>query len=250
MTQIYPFCSSSKGNCTLLLSNGRALLIDCGVTFSRIKQVFDELGLSPEQLDGILLTHEHSDHIKAIPQLIKRWNPRFFATEGTLRAADIAGYGHCNKPFDVEAFHIIPIETCHDVCAPCGYRIEVDGKALAVVTDTGCITPAMQQALTGCSLIMLEINYDPTMLEFGPYSSALKQRVRSSKGHLSNNDCATLLALKALEGELSTAVLAHLSDNNNTPNTAKMATLNAFSQYGIEGVRLEVGGPFCPMIEV
>lgn len=250
MTQLYPFCSSSKGNCTLLLSNERALLIDCGVPLSRIKQAFDELSLTPAQLEGILLTHEHSDHIKAIPQLQRRWNPSFFGTEGTLQGAGVMGYAHGKEPFDVGAFHVIPIETSHDVADPCGYRIEVDGKVLAIVTDTGRITPSMQQALTGCSLIMLESNYDPTMLEFGPYTASLKQRVRSSRGHLSNNDCATLLALKALEGDLCTAVLAHLSDNNNTPNTAKMATLSAFSQYGIEGVRLEVGGPFCPIIEV
>lgn len=250
MTQLYPFCSSSKGNCTLLISGGRGLLIDCGVSLAQIKRTLAEVGLSPAQLDGVLLTHEHTDHIKAIPQLIKHGGPVFYGTGGTLHAAEAAGVDHRNQPFTVGEFFITPIETSHDAADPCGYRIEVEGKALAIVTDTGRITPAMLQLLSGCSLIMLESNYDPDMLQCGPYPAVLKQRIRSDRGHLSNGDCASLLALKALEGSLKTAVLAHLSDHNNTPLTAKMAALNAFSQYGIDHVQLEVGGPFCPILEV
>ncbi|MBQ8892893.1 MAG: MBL fold metallo-hydrolase [Clostridia bacterium] len=250
MTQLYPFCSSSKGNCTLLISESRALLIDCGVPFTHIKQVFDQFGLLPEQLDGILLTHEHTDHIKAIPQLQKRWTPHFYGTEGTLQGARVTGTDHQHEPFYIGSFRIVPIRTSHDVADPCGYRIEVDNKIFAIVTDTGKTTPDMLQQLSGCSLIMLESNYDPQMLECGPYPASLKRRVRSDRGHLSNGDCAALLALKALEGDLKTVVLAHLSDQNNTPMTAKMAALNAFSQYGVEDIRLEVGGPFCPIIEV
>lgn len=250
MTQLYPFCSSSKGNCTLLISGGRALLIDCGVSLAQIKRTLGEVGLSPAQLDGILLTHEHADHIKAIPQLSKHLHTVFYGTEGTLHAAEVEGFVHQKQPFSIGNFTVIPIETSHDAADPCGYRIEVEGKALAIVTDTGRITPAMLQQLSGCSLIMLESNYDPDMLQCGPYPAALKRRISSDRGHLSNGDCASLLALKALEGDLKTVVLAHLSDHNNTPLTAKMATLNAFSQYGIENVQLEVGGPFCPILEV
>ena len=248
--QIYPFCSSSKGNCTLLIAEGRGLLIDCGVSFAQINRAVKDAGLSLEELDGVLLTHEHSDHIKAIPQLIKHGVTAFYATAGTLRGAEVEGVDHQNQPFTVGAFSITPIETCHDAAAPCGYRINTKDAALAIVTDTGKITPSMLQFLSGCSLIMLESNYDPEMLECGPYPAVLKRRIRSDHGHLSNGDSAALLALKALEGDLKTVVLAHLSDNTNTPLTAKMATLNAFSQYGIENIRLEVGGPFCPILEV
>ncbi len=247
---VYPFCSSSSGNCTLLISGDHSLLIDCGVPLKRIKEALAEAGLTVAQLDGILLTHEHSDHVKAIPQLVKHHQPRFYGTEGTLSAAEVEGTDHQNQPFTVGVFYITPIETCHDVAAPCGYRIEAEGKAISIVTDTGKVTPAMMQALSGCTMIMLESNYDPEMLENGPYPAVLKRRIRSDRGHLSNGDCAALLALKALEGDLKTAVLAHLSDHNNTPLTAKMAVLSAFEQYGIEDVQLEVGGPFCPMLEV
>ncbi len=250
MATIYPFCSSSKGNCTLLVSGGRGLLIDCGVTRAQIARALEQAELTFSDLEGLLLTHEHSDHIKALPMLVKKDRLPIYASEGTLCSADVEGTPHRNEPFTLGPFHIIPIPTSHDVADPCGYRIEAEGKALAIVTDTGRITPAMQQQLSGCKLIMLESNYDPAMLEYGPYPAALKRRIESPRGHLSNNDCAAMLALMALEGELQTAVLAHLSDNNNTPLTAKMAVLNAFSQYGIEDVRLEVGGPFCPPLEV
>ncbi len=250
MMKIYPFCSSSSGNCTLLISGNRGLLIDCGVPLTQIKRALAEAGLTVDEIDGILLTHEHSDHIKAVPQLVKHHHPVFYGTEETLRAANVAGTNHQNQPFTVGTFRITPIETSHDVAAPCGYRIEGEGKTLAIVTDTGKVTPAMMQHLSGCSLIMLESNYDPEMLEYGPYPTTLKRRIRSDRGHLSNGDCASLLALKALEGDLKTAVLAHLSDHNNTPLTAKMAVLGAFEQYGIENVQLEVGGPFCPILEV
>jgi len=247
---LYPFCSSSSGNCTLLISGDHSLLIDCGVPLKRIKLAMEEAGVSIDRLDGVLLTHEHNDHIKAIPQLVKHYRPHFYGAEGTLQAAEVEGTDHHNQPFTVGNFHITPIETSHDVAAPCGYRIEAEGKAISVVTDTGKVTPSMLQELSGCCLIMLESNYDPEMLENGPYPAVLKRRIRSDRGHLSNGDCAALLALKALEGDLKTAVLAHLSDHNNTPMTAKMAVMEAFEQYGIEDVQLEVGGPFCPMLEV
>lgn len=250
MATLYPLYSSSKGNCTLLVSNGRGLLIDCGVSRAQILAAVESAGLAMEAIDGLLLTHEHSDHIKALPMLLKHGCPQIFATGGTLNAAEAAGIDHRGEPFDISNFHIIPIPTSHDVADPCGYRIEVEGKALAIVTDTGRITPAMQQHLCGCDLIMLESNYDPDMLENGPYPLALKRRIASNRGHLSNNDCAAMLALLALEGDMKTAVLAHLSDHNNTPLTAKMAVMNTFAQYGIEDIDLEVGGPWCPPLEV
>lgn len=250
MATLYPLYSTSKGNCTLLVSQGRGLLIDCGVSRANIIKELDAINMPIEAIDGLLLTHEHSDHIKALPMLVKKDHLPIYATKGTLEAAGIEGTDHKNEPFTIGNFRIIPIPTSHDVADPCGYRIEVEGKALAIVTDTGKVTPQMHQALCGCKLIMLESNYDPDLLENGDYPATLKRRILSPKGHLSNNDCAALLALFALQGEMKTAVLAHLSDNNNTPLTAKMAVMNAFSQYGIEDICLEVGGPFCPPLEV
>lgn len=248
--RLYPFYSSSKGNCALLVHREQGLLIDCGVPYKQIRLALSEAGISLDALQGILLTHEHSDHIKGLALLEKNTHLPVFASRGTLFAAEVDGIDHQGEPFDAGGFHIIPIKTSHDAADPCGYRIECEGKAVGIVTDTGKVTPEMLQALRGCSLIMLESNYDPSMLENGPYAASLKRRVRSEKGHLSNGDCASLLALLAMEGDLKTAVLAHISPNNNTPLTAKMAAMEAFAQYGIEGVLVEAGGPFCPPLEV
>ncbi len=250
MATLYPLYSSSKGNCTLLVSQGRGLLIDCGISRAGILKALEGINFPLSAIDGLLLTHEHSDHIKALPMLIKKDHLPIYASKGTLDAAEAEGFDHHNEPFSIGEFRITPIPTSHDVADPCGYRIEVEGKALAIVTDTGRITPAMQQHLCGCDLIMLESNYDPDMLENGPDPLALKRRIASNRGHLSNNDCAAMLALLALEGDMKTAVLAHLSDHNNTPLTAKMAVMNTFAQYGIEDIDLEVGGPWCPPLEV
>jgi phosphoribosyl 1,2-cyclic phosphodiesterase len=184
MATLYPLYSSSKGNCTLLVSNGRGLLIDCGVSRVQILAAVESAGLAMEAIDGLLLTHEHSDHIKALPMLLKHGCPQIYATGGTLNAAEAAGIDHRGEPFDIGNFHIIPIPTSHDVADPCGYRIEVEGKALAIVTDTGRVTPQMQNALCDCSLIMLESNYDPDLLEHGDYPPSLKKRILSPKGHL------------------------------------------------------------------
>ena len=250
MATLYPLYSSSKGNCTLLVSQGRGLLIDCGISRAGILKALEGINFPLSAIDGLLLTHEHSDHIKALPMLIKKDHLPIYASKGTLDAAEAEGFDHHNEPFSIGEFRITPIPTSHDVADPCGYRIEVEGKALAIVTDTGRVTPQMQNALCDCSLIMLESNYDPDLLEHGDYPPSLKKRILSPKGHLSNGDCAALLALFALQGEMKTAVLAHLSDNNNTPLTAKMAVMNAFEQYGITDVCLGVGGPFCPPLEV
>ncbi len=250
MAQLYPLFSTSKGNATLLVSQGHALLIDCGVSCSLLLKAIKDAGIALAQLDGILLTHEHQDHIKGASQLHKRCSAAFYASADTLAGAQLTGIAHENKPFTAGRFDITPIEISHDVPDPCGYRIETEGQALAIVTDTGKITTSMLQALDDCSLIMLESNYDPEMLACGPYPPALKARIRSDRGHLSNSACASLLSLKALKGQLQTAVLAHLSDQNNTPLTAKSATLEAFTQYGITDIQVEVGGPFCPPLEV
>lgn len=250
MAQFYSLFSSSKGNAAVIVSQGRGILIDCGVSYRMLTKRLAECSLGWEQMDGILLTHEHTDHVKAIPQILKHEHPPIYGCGTTLANAEAEGIDHGGEPFQIGNFTIVPIRTSHDVCQSFGYRIEVEDKAIGFVTDTGKITPEMNQHLSGCSLIILESNYDPEMLTFGPYPAQTKARIRSDRGHLSNGDCASFLALKALEGSLKTAVLAHLSDNNNTPMTAKMATLNTFAQYGIDHIQLEVGGPFCPCIEV
>lgn len=250
MPKIFPFCSTSKGNCTLYIAKDCVIIIDCGVSFTRIGKALQEQGRSWEDVAAVLLTHAHSDHIAALPMLQKRTHIPIYADCRTLAAAGVEGIAHGGEPFSIGGIEITPIATCHDCPGSCGYRLEQERKAVAIVTDTGKITPAMLQYLDGCSTIMLESNYDPDMLEYGPYPPTLKARVRSDHGHLSNGDCAALLALKALQGEVKAVILAHLSDHNNTPLTAKAAVRAIFDQYGVEDVQIEVAGPFCKAMEI
>ncbi len=250
MPKIFPFSSTSKGNCTLYIAEERVILIDCGVSFTRIKKALEEHGLSFENVCAILLSHAHQDHIAALPMLEKHTKIPIYADGRTLAAAGVEGIDHGGAPFSVGDILITPISTCHDCPGSCGYRLEQGEKICAIVTDTGKITPAMMEHLAGCALILLESNYDPDMLNYGPYPPSLKERIRSDHGHLSNEDCAAILALFAMKGALKTAVLGHLSDHNNTPLTAKKAILDTFAQYGVEGVRLEIGGAWCPMLEI
>ena len=250
MPKIFPFCSTSKGNCTLYIAGGKVLLIDCGVSFARIGKALSEQGFGWSDVCGLLLTHAHSDHIAALPMIAKHTDFPIYADGRTLAAAKIEGIDHGGAPFALGGIGITPISTCHDCPGSCGYRLEAEGRACAVVTDTGRITPAMMEHLAGCALILLESNYDPDMLTYGPYPPSLKERIRSDRGHLSNEDCAAILALFAMKGALKTAILGHLSDHNNTPLTAKSAILSTFSQYGVEDIRLEVAGPWCPILEI
>lgn len=250
MPKIFPFSSTSKGNCTLYIAGDKVLIIDCGVSFTRIKNALEEQGFTWSDVAGILLSHAHQDHIAALPMIEKRTTIPIYAEGRTLAAAGVEGIDHGGAPFSIEGIAITPIATCHDCAGSCGYRLEAEGRACAVVTDTGRITPAMMEHLAGCALILLESNYDPDMLTYGPYPAALKERIRSDHGHLSNEDCAAILALFAMKGDLQTAVLGHLSDHNNTPLTAKKAILDTFAQYGVEGIRLEVGGAWCPVLEI
>lgn len=250
MPKIFPFSSTSKGNCTLYICGEKVILIDCGVSYTRIGKALEEQGFSWADVAAILLTHAHSDHISALPMIKKRTQIPIYADGRTLSAAGTEGHDHGGAPFSIEEIAITPIATCHDCPGSCGYRLESEGRAAAIVTDTGKITPAIIEHLAGCSLVLLESNYDPDMLSYGPYPASLKERIFSDHGHLSNEDCAAILALFAMKGDLKTAVLGHLSDHNNTPLTAKSAILSTFAQYGVEGIRLEVGGPWCPVLEI
>lgn len=208
--------SGSKANAAVIENNGAAVLIDCGVTLKTLKDGLFHAGLSLDSLLAVLVTHSHSDHVKGLPVLRRAVAAPFYSGacvgcckyfDGVLRLGD----------FSVSAF-----ECSHDV--PCvGYKISCGGKSICIATDTGVITPAMREALYGCENVLIESNHDVDMLKCGFYPMSLKARILSEKGHLSNRDCAEFLTELAGHG-LRRAVLAHLSENNNTPLLARAET--------------------------
>ena len=224
--------SGSSGNCTLAAANGSAVLIDCGVSAKRIKESLAALGIEIGRLDGIFLTHEHSDHIKGLKRMMSAFGVPVYASEGTLSALaavtrdeyfQFAGRALMHAIptehwVELGAFRIQPFCTSHDAKAPYGYRIETAAEpkqAVGVMTDTGYFSDEMRDHLTALDAVLLEANHDRTMLTEGPYPPALKRRIMSQRGHLSNNAAGQLLS-EILSPRLHDVLLGHMSKDNNT----------------------------------
>lgn len=227
--------SGSSGNASVIRHNDAAVLIDCGVTLTRLKAGLEAEGLSLSDLDAVFFTHSHSDHVSGKAVLRRATDAPFYS------AVELDG---CERSdgWRVGDMEITAFECSHDV--PCaGYKIKADGRAVCVATDTGVVTEAMRAACHGCESVMIESNHDPEMLRFGPYPPQLKRRIASPFGHLSNPDCAAFILELANDG-LRQAVLAHLSEHNNTPILAKNAAWSRLSRYGLENeVALSIAEP-------
>ena len=230
------FASGSSGNCSFLTHGSTRILIDAGISMTRIKKNLAALGENIESLDGIFITHEHSDHIKAVRMLLKYYDVPIFATPDTAwgiayQIPEAEGKINCfpageHIPFgDID---ILPIPTPHDALGSVGYRFEAEGRSFGVVTDIGYITKDIFDAMQGVDGVLLEANHDVDMLNHGPYPYFLRERILSRRGHLSNSDCGKFAAALAESGT-HLVILAHLSDKNNTPELAKSEVSRALS---------------------
>ncbi|MCD8116672.1 MAG: MBL fold metallo-hydrolase [Oscillospiraceae bacterium] len=252
------FASSSSGNCSLVRGGGRRVLLDAGISAKRIKTALAGEGLTPDDLDGIFITHEHSDHIAGLAVLLKQFPVPVFAP-GTVAEAlrqSIPGACACVRDIPMEQpvilgeLTVTPFPTPHDAPQSAGYRLEADGQALALATDTGCVTDVMLNYLSGAETVLIEANHDEAMLRYGPYPSYLKRRVLSDRGHLSNAECTWLASVLAHWGA-ERIVLGHLSKQNNVPALARKTVSRGLEGTGAqlfvapELGRLEVDSDLC-----
>ncbi len=227
------FASGSTGNCALVSFAGGNILIDAGISMKRIRENLSVSGLAPEQLSGILITHEHSDHISGLAMLTKYHALPVYAPgvlAGNLRRCvpGLERYIHVipvGEGFELGGMTVTAFHTSHDTDESVGYRIE-RGCALGFATDMGCVTEETEAALRGCGAVLIEANHDTDMLASGPYPLYLKRRILSPRGHLSNDDCARLAVSLAGSGA-KYIVLGHLSRENNTPELAYKTVYNA-----------------------
>ncbi|RIL09057.1 MAG: MBL fold metallo-hydrolase [Proteobacteria bacterium] len=223
--------SGSKANCTFVESARTRILIDCGLSAGRTEERLRALGIRPELLDAIIVTHEHSDHIKGISVLSRRYKLPVFANTG---AAEFLGriYGHepfqTGTPFWVGDLKIHPCSIVHDAADPVGIVVENSGLKFANFTDLGRATPLVRDALRGAHAIVLESNHDEDMLRECGYPWELKQRILSTHGHLSNHSAGALIE-EVMHGDLGRLVLGHISENSNTPEVA-MRTVRSYIQ--------------------
>ncbi len=227
MTNLITLFSSSSGNCILVANDDTKILVDAGVSMTRIKNALSEINTDPSEVDAVLITHEHSDHTSGVNFLCKKYCTGVYANAPVLRLiaanaphAATALHTVCEGvEFSVGSMRIKAFPTSHDSLAPVGYVIESEGKKYGIATDTGTITKPLLSALSNCEAVLIEANHDVGMLKSGPYPYLLKKRILSDKGHLSNDKCAWLATQLAIWGTKK-IMLGHLSDKNNTPSLA------------------------------
>ncbi len=243
-----PLFSGSSGNSSLLDCGETKLLIDAGLTGKAVSGALSELSISPTELSGILITHDHIDHTKAVGILSRKYNLPVYANAATWEAMqpivkEIAFKNvrlfRSDQDFYIGNVNITPFRTPHDAAESVGFTFFEGGKKLLYMTDIGCVQDSMFSHAEGCSLVFVEANHDIEMLKNGPYPYVLKQRILSTKGHLSNESCGKLLSQFYSMG-IRFAVLGHLSSENNTPSLALETVSNVLAEDGITDFNLTV----------
>ena len=239
MLTVHTFASGSEGNCLLISCGQTHILLDAGISCKRIRESLARLDLTLADVDGILITHEHSDHICGLATLVRRWAVPVYATAATGRQLSyrIAGIEPLLRqvaPGDVFALgetRVTVFPTSHDAAHSVDYRVDGDSGSVGVLTDTGYVTDEAAAALAGVTLLVLESNHDVEWLKSGPYPWPLQQRILGEQGHLSNDTAARFAYTMARQGTAQ-FVLAHLSRENNTPARALETVQRAVAEFG------------------
>lgn len=231
------FCSlysGSSGNSIFVASEKTRILIDAGLTGKSIISALENIGEDPKELDGILVTHEHIDHVKGVGILSRKYDIPVFADEKTWAAMERCvgkmkeeNIRIIEKDFTLKDMDISSFRVPHDAVSCHGYTVRHNQKSISVATDMGVFTEEIRRAILHSDLVLLESNHDVEMVKFGPYPYELKRRVLSELGHLSNTD-AGLAALEILKNGPKKIVLGHLSGTNNIPELAYKTVENIF----------------------
>ncbi|RGS70143.1 MULTISPECIES: MBL fold metallo-hydrolase [unclassified Mitsuokella] len=234
--QVVVLASGSKGNAVYVEMDGTKLLIDAGISATRIKKRLAEEQVDVSTLDGILVTHEHRDHIAGLATLSKWYRLPIFTRRGTIE------HMSCRQAIPDDCFHPIdgafrlgdltidPFRIPHDAADPVGYRV-MGSQNCTLATDLGFVTSSVQAAIDGADVLVLEANHDPEVLKHGDYPWALKRRILSNRGHLANADAAW--ALVRMKKRPEHVFLAHLSEKNNTPELASETVASILKQQGV-----------------
>lgn len=239
MISFLSLISGSSGNSTFISDGSTNLLIDCGMSGRRLKQSLESINISPENIDGILVTHEHIDHTKGIGVLSRRYDLPIYANTPTLSALNVGPI--CdknlvpiepNKHFNIGTIDFTSFPIPHDAAQPVGYKFFIKDKTYTLATDLGHINDELLDNLKGSDSIILESNHDVEMLRNGTYPFYLKQRILSDTGHLSN-DKASDTVVELIKSGTCHIMLGHLSRENNLPEIAKLTTQNRLMQEGI-----------------
>lgn len=246
--------SGSSGNCIYVGSEATHLLVDVGISGKRTESGLETLGITGADLDGILITHEHADHISGLGVIARKYGVPIYATPGTIEA--IQSYGNLGK-IDASLFHEVredqkltikdltvnPMKISHDAAQPVAYRIAYGNKKVGICTDLGVFNDYTVECLKGMDAVLVEANHDVNMLQVGPYPYYLKQRILGDRGHLSNENSGRLLG-KILHDKMQAIILGHLSKENNLPELAyeavRMEITMGENPYNANDFRMQV----------
>jgi len=227
--------SGSEGNALVVAAGQTQVLMDCGFGLQDTLMRLARLEVSPEQLSGIVVTHEHGDHISGVARLARKFDLPVWLTHGTLRSQAKAFAGIANireidshVAFAIGGIEVIPYPVPHDAAEPVQFVFSDGARRLGVLTDTGCSTAHIEQTLSGCHALVLECNHDSEMLMNSDYPYSLKQRVGGRYGHLNNQEAAGILASLDVS-RMQHLIAAHLSRRNNTPELAVRALSGAIA---------------------
>lgn len=237
--------SGSGGNCTFVATSRATILVDAGFSYRETKRRLGLIGERLETIQAIVVTHEHSDHISGLGKLAKQLRVPVYLTEPTraclppgteLPAVETIQAG---KRYQIGDLLVEPFTIPHDAADPIAFRFTAEGLRLAVATDLGYLPGNVKDYLRGCHLLVIESNHDLEMLKNGPYPWYVKQRVMARTGHLSNAALGEFLR-REFDGEAQVMVLAHLSEQNNHPQIARVEAATALQQRGVALPRLVV----------
>lgn len=224
LVEVHVLASGSDGNCTVIASEDTMIMLDAGISGRRIATLMARQGLDPHDLDAILLTHEHSDHVMGAGILSRRFDVPICCNRSTLICSNIGAVHdtilfETGKRFEIGCLSVDPLPISHNAADPNAFHVRSDRRSVLLATDLGRVETEVFAALRETDLAIIEANHDVQMLINGPYPPKLKSDIRSDRGHLSNVDCAH--ALWATSNERRKVFLAHLSKNNNTPVLAR-----------------------------
>jgi phosphoribosyl 1,2-cyclic phosphodiesterase len=222
---VCPLASGSKGNSLYVNCNNSSILIDAGLSGIEIERRLNSINIDPQSLTAIIITHEHSDHVKGAGILSRRFNLPVYITPKTYQACSSLGkienlcFFKCGTPFEIDQILVSPFSISHDAKDPAGLTLEYNSQKIGIATDLGIATGLVKEHLKNANILYLESNHDYDMLMNGPYPWHLKQRIKGRTGHLSNTDASNLLSELKTDA-LKHIILAHLSEENNCPEKA------------------------------
>lgn len=226
--------SSSSGNCFYVENKNKAILVDAGISAGRIVERIISVGGDPKKIEGIMITHEHIDHIRGVDVLARKFQIPIFATKGTIDNSflcsqkDLIQKIKNNETFSLANLEINTFSKSHDAADPVSFQIKND-KILSIITDAGYACENIKSAVENSDFLIMEANHDVDMLEHGPYPYHLKKRILSDKGHLSNLHAAVCV-LEHAPKKLKHLILAHLSRTNNTPKLARQTFVDLLKE--------------------